>query len=282
MTTVFILKIVYEMHGEVQGSAVVHKRALPVALRQESGLYAFIGSLKDRRNYWAAANVMAICLQSRSADYAALWKATERFLRGDPRRDDEPTVYFSMVLMQTFMEGLMSPDASGDRSKLWASFKLASDSLSPVLQRKFGRGVWHNSRGYWRGHFLAIDKALSDGNPQIRQPALRQAQCLLPHLYAHAARHDDRSLLKVNRLRKALLVQVVRSTPQSPITYLDGAPVVPIGAPANRNAFTSINSRPVQQESVPTIKTAHRSDIAVRSGGLARATAPAPTSALQP
>jgi len=134
-------------------------------------------------------------------DCAAIWKSTWRFLRGGSANDDEPTAYFRMQLMQTFMQGLLrvGHNSTGERSDAWSSVQSASDSLRPVLQRKVGRNDWLNSRGYWRGQFLEIDKALSDRNPQVRQPRSEVLQTGMPLLPPEVNLCSDNLYLQRNR-----------------------------------------------------------------------------------
>lgn len=280
MITVLVLRIVYTTQMRIQVHPVVNRNTLPVALRQGKGLYAFVGILIHLENYWAADQVMKICLQLPTVDCAALWRSTERFLRGGSESDDEPKAYFRMSLMQTFMQGLLRIDPKGtsDRANAWSAFRSASQSLRPVLRTKLGDEDWLNSRGYWQGQVLELDEALSDGNPKVRQPALRQVQQLAPSLQEHAMWHGDRSLLETYRRQVAFLKQ---SKPQSPITQLEGASVVPFGGSANRNAPTVAKSRPIQQQSAPATKAGHRSDVAIRSGGPS-STASASSSTQQP
>jgi hypothetical protein len=268
--TVLMLRIEHAGYGKMQHSNIVSRRSLPGFLKHDNGLYTLVSHLVQQQQYWAAAQVMTICLQLPTADCAALQKATGTFLRGDPKSDDEPTVYFRMLLIQTFMEGLLGIgfERSGESSKLWSSFRAACNQLHPVLEEKFGKQVWCNSRGYWRDQVLDIDRALSDRNPQLRQQALRRSQLLLPQLRIHATRHCDRKLLVVFQRQSALLV---RSTPQSPITSLDGARLLPIGDSANRNASPVIKGQLASQQSVPAVQTMHRSNIVTRSGGPSRA-----------
>jgi hypothetical protein len=264
--TVLILKIVYTKHKRAPD---INHRVLPLALQQEKGLYTFIGSLIRQENYWAAAQVMTICLQLPMVDCAALWKPTETFLRGGSADDDEPTAYFRLLLIQTFMEGLlrmmrMGFDPSGALAKWWAAFHSASASLLPVLQQKFGRGIWLNSRGHWRGLFLEINKRIFDRNPEIRQHALKQSQQLLKPLHQHAVLHDDRSLLITHQVQINILT---KSTPQSLITYLDGATKLPTGSATSQNDLPLARHERTQHRSAPATQVIRQSNVTIAGTG---------------
>lgn len=81
--------------------------SLPPKLQRESNLHLFVALLIGRQRFWAAANVMMTCFRLANVDCAALWKSTEGFLTGRSGGSDEPTAYFRLVLLQTFMEGLL-------------------------------------------------------------------------------------------------------------------------------------------------------------------------------
>jgi hypothetical protein len=187
---VLLLRMMYSRPKKTNTPDSVDRRSLPAILQRESSLYSFVSHLLRRQRSWAAANVMTTCFRLANFHCSALWASTREFLSGNPRHGDEPTSCFGLMLLQIFMEGMLSVglDAIPHGSNLWNDLQRQHNNLRALLGNRLDKDTWVNSRSYWRGKLIDFDTATMYNGPQVH----REPPQLLQQVQAHAERHGDR------------------------------------------------------------------------------------------
>lgn len=257
-----MLRMLYSGPRKTNTSDRVNRRSLPAMLQRESNLYQFITHLFRRQRFWAAANVMITCFRLANFHCAALWASTREFLSSDPGHGDEPTACFGLVLLQIFMEGMLSVglDAIPNKLNLWNELQRQHNNLRALLRNSLGEDTWVNSRGYWRGRLIDFDKVTSDAGPQIH----RGPPELLQQVQTHAEEHGDRYLADSVRWR---LDVILHGTDVAATRYLDGALLLPIGAYSKRYNITIVQDQPSQQRHSAPLQATSQANAAMRSSG---------------
>lgn len=226
-------------------------------------LHLFVAHLIGRQRYWAAANVLMTCFRLANVDCAALWRSTEAFLTGRSGGSDERTAYSRLVLLQTFMEGLLCVGIAEIPSgqTVWNNLRRGHDNLRLLLSRRLGeQNTWENSRSYWRGKLIDFDKATSDAGPG----SYRGPSQLLQLAQRHATTHDDLYLADAVRWRIDVMARTVDATTA---TYLDGALLLPFGAYSKRFEVTIIQDRSLQHRSLASPQAGRQATVVMRSSG---------------
>jgi len=206
---------------------------------------------------------MMTCFRLANIDCAALWKSTEAFLTGRSGGSEEPTACFRLMLLQTFMEGLLCVGIAEFPSGpiVWNNLRREHDNLRPLLSRRLAeQNTWENSRSYWRGKLIDFDKATSDAGPG----SYRGPPQLLQLAQRHATTHGDRYLADAVRWRIDVMARRVHATTA---TYLDGALLLPFGAYSKQFNVTIVPDRSLQHRLLASPQAGRQAIIAVQSSG---------------
>lgn len=191
--------------------------SLPETLQQPGALCKFLEYLIRQSQFWAAANTMTVCFRQTGVDCVAIWAILARHLLDGLAQDDEPAMCFMTILLQVFMEGLLTCEREkvtrlqleqlGQHSlPSWPKLFDELQKLSTALEDTIGTNVWVNSRMYIRSQLIQIDKDILDDTTQGGFQNDQPYHMRLSALQTIAERNDDQSINEGIRWRLQMLV----------------------------------------------------------------------------